>query len=342
MGVIAATRSGLVEIMNLLGRIMKAHRALAILLLGALLSASSGAADWVSPIARDHPFVGKVWQPDPGTFVTPEAVEAAAAKAGFLLLGEKHDNADHHRLQARMVGAMAAAGRRPAVVFEMIDEDRQALVDQWRATGPGDAAGLGPALAWDQSGWPPWPTYRPIAEAALAAGLPLRAGNLPRQMARLIGQSGLSVLAADRRARLGLDAALDPDLASALRRDLFEGHCGLMPEAALEPLVAVQHARDAVLADNLARAGARADGAVLIAGAGHARADRAVPLHLARLAPGDAVVTIAFIEVEEGVEDPAAYGESFGGALPFDFLWFTPRANDRDYCAELQKSMGQE
>jgi len=120
---------------------------------------------------------------------------------------------------------------------------------------------------------------------------------------------------------------------------LFDSHCRLMPKSAMPPLVTVQRVRDAVLSDNLISAAGRqgADGAVLIAGDGHIRADFGVPKHLIKRDASARLLTIAFLEVESRLTTPEAYGESYNGALPFDYVWFTPRANNRDYCAELKQ-----
>ncbi len=86
-------------------------------------------APWLSEHARGHPLAGRIWQPAQERFVAPEAVVTALGKARFVLLGEKHDNADHHRIQAWLVGSMIAAGRRPALAFEMFASDQQAALD---------------------------------------------------------------------------------------------------------------------------------------------------------------------------------------------------------------------
>jgi hypothetical protein len=88
---------------------------------------------------------------------------------------------------------------------------------------------------------------------------------------------------------------------------------------------------------------------VLIAGNGHVRADRGVPLALAGAAanmasidartPRSAVrlLTVALVEVRREWRAPAAYAAAFSAsALPFDYVWFTPRASDVDHCAELR------
>lgn len=315
------------------------HRFSVAVVLILALASCSGSAKWILPLARDHPLAGRIWQPASGHFVTAQTVERALAAADFVLLGEKHDNPDHHLLQAALVRAMAGAGRRPAVVFEMIAEDRQSAIERWRAANPSDGAGLGAAVGWEKSGWPPWRTYRPIADAALGASLPLSGGNLSRGLVKKIHKDGLAVLDARRRSRLGLDDPMPKKIAAAMLDTLFESHCRLMPRAALSPMLDVQRARDAILADNMVRGGALegADGAVLITGSGHARADRGAPMHLARLVPGRSIATLAFVEVEDGETSPSGYIKPFGGKAPFDFVWFTPRIDDRDHCAELEQ-----
>ena len=62
-----------------------------------------------------------------------------------------------------------------------------------------------------------------------------------------------------------------------------------------------------------------------------------VPLHLARRAPGRKTLAVAFVEVADGETAPESYAETFGGVLPFDYVWFTPRFDDTDHCAELEK-----
>jgi uncharacterized iron-regulated protein len=74
-------------------------------------------------------------------------------------------------------------------------------------------------------------------------------------------------------------------------------------------------------------------GVVLIAGAGHARTDRGVPLHLARMAPDAKILSLAFVEADdESTEADVA-------ALPFDVVWFTARVENVDHCAALKRSL---
>jgi hypothetical protein len=75
-------------------------------------------------------------------------------------------------------------------------------------------------------------------------------------------------------------------------------------------------------------------------GAGHARSDRAVPFHLRRMAPGRAIISLAFLEVSTGADAATAYAAPFDGeTLPFDYVWFTPRVDIRDACERFEEQL---
>lgn len=296
------------------------------------------APPWEAPVLAEHPLVGRLWQPGTARSATARETLDALAGARFGLLGEKHDNPDHHRLQAWLIRALVRRGRRPAAVFEMLNPAQAPAIARHLAANPRDAAGLGAAVGWAQSGWPDWSLYRPIAEAALDAGLTLVVGGIDRAGVRAIHGDGVAAIPADRVGGLDLGRPLAPAAEAALRRQLFESHCGHVAEAELDPMITVQRARDAVMAAAMV---AQASGAILIAGAGHVRGDYGVPHYLAALGvPEDAVVTLAFVEVEAGLTVPGAYptlraGEATGA---FDFVWFTPRVDDMDPCEKFARS----
>jgi len=278
---------------------------------------------------------GTIWLPASSKAVGIEALMERVQAAGIVILGESHDNPRHHALQARMVERIAAAGRRPVTAFEMIDTDQQAKLTAARS----DLAGLGETMDWERRGWPDWAWYRPIAEATLAAGGDLVAANLPRDLGRQIARQ---TEAADTTERFGLDTPLPPAEAEAMAEDIRTGHCNLLPEPAIAGMVRVQRARDAAMAETLAEQAARPEVSpvVLIAGAGHARTDHGVPARLHALVPGIVTFSVAFIEVEEGQTAPASYAGQFGAKrLPFDAVWFTPRAEREAPCAQMERQM---
>jgi uncharacterized iron-regulated protein len=214
-------------------------------------------------------------------------------------------------------------------VLEMLELPQQPEVNQYQARPDANAAGFGAALGWEKTSWPPFKEYQPIFEAAFAGRLAIFAGNVAQVDVKALVKQGTSALSAERVKELRLEQVFPAPLEATLVDELRASHCGQLPESLLGPMALAQHARDAQMAKVLAAAGVK-DGAVLIAGGGHARLDRAVPYYLALDAPGGGVASVSFREVQHAQADPKAYAADEG---PFDYVWFTPRGSDEDPCA---------
>jgi len=293
--------------------------------------------EWESPVEKTHPLVGRIWDVKAGSFIPEDTLVTRLVASKFVLLGERHDNPDHHALQAKLMRAMVAAGRRPALGFEMLATDDAPAVVRYLARSPKDAAGLGDAVNWSRSGWPEWRFYQPIAQAALDANVPIVATNLSKAGTEAVRRNGLPGLGPTLTTQLRLSEPT-PETRLAMTRELRESHCGQMPDNTIDRMVDIQWARDARIAASLARGGQR-DGGVLIAGAGHVRRDRGVPLHLALQAPGATIASVAFVEVDAAGTKPGDYAARFGvETLPFDYVWFTPKVDDADPCEKLKKA----
>lgn len=287
-----------------------------------------------------HPLTGRIWHPASQSWVTPAQLRAAVAKARFLLLGETHDNPDHHRLQAQLLRTFVAAGRRPVVAFEMLNLDQQGALDAFLQGPPDDASGLGAAVGWADTGWPPWSIYRPIAEVVLDHGLAMLAAEMPQAKVKAVAIHGLAALEPERITELGLDRPLPPAWRETMLDELYVSHCELMPRAALAGMVAAQRVRNATMARRM-RAAAGEGSAVLIAGGGHARTDFGVPMRLRRNAAGAAVLSVVMVEARAGRDKPADYAANYQVArLPFDYVLFTPRVERQDPCIALRKRFG--
>ncbi len=291
---------------------------------------------WQSPHFRDHGLVGKIWSTGTGTFIPAGDLAETLATRDLVLIGETHDNGDHHQLQAWLIGRIAD-GRRPAVVMEMIASDRQQALDAYRAKPEADAAGLGAALSWHSSGWPDWPLYRPIGEAVFDHGLALRSGVPPRETVRAVSRRGLDALPAGETQRLTLDRPLPAPLAKDLAVEIKAAHCDLMPDSAIAPMTKVQTLRDAAMADAML-ASRDGDGAILIAGNDHVRKDRGVPFFLKRRAADKSIATVMLVEIEHATDTVESLAVSDKDGKPAaDFVWFTPRAEREDQCDLLRQ-----
>ncbi len=283
---------------------------------------------WESPRHVDHPLVGRIWDSRRQSFASPEELLAGLGGARFLLLGEKHDNADHHRLQLSVLESLIATNAVSGVAFEMIDAAKagklEGIVDRQFT----DDAALKAWLEWDD-GWD-WGFYSPLLRAALDAGLPIRAANIGEGAIRAIYQG---------QARAPPDDVFDAAAMEKLFADIDQSHCGLLPESQFPAMARVQQSRDFSMANALLSLAAADATAVLIAGNYHARRNLGAPKFLLALEPArrrNEIISLSFVEVAAGETDPASYLERFGGTAEHDYLWFTPATPETDYCAQLR------
>lgn len=270
---------------------------------------------------------------DPGELVR------RLSRADYVLLGEKHDNADHHRLQAWLIEALVSSGRRPAVAFEMLDQDEQAKIDEQLKAAPTDLSGFRAAVRWDQKGWPEWELYEPVFAVALTRRLPILGANVPRATARKLVAEGTSVLQSDFVHDFGLDRPLVPEIQRRLEEEIEASHCGHVSSSMASRMVLVQRARDAAMARRLSRA-PEGGSSVLIAGAFHVRRDYGVPSYLAKVDASGRVASLGLLEVRDGATDPEVYAAA-GNARPFDYVWFTPRVDNDDPCEKFAEQLRQ-
>lgn len=269
---------------------------------------------WAAPLGHDHALIGRIWKVAERRWATEAELIDDLRAADFVMLGEKHDNPDHHRLQGRLIGAL----RPPAVAFEMLDhQDPVGL-----ATDP---AALAEAVAWDKSGWPAFAIYEPVFAAAYGAGSKVVPAHPTRAEVKSVMAGGFEALPEEARAGLALDRALSDGERASLSQEIVDGHCGQANEMVVEMMIRAQVLKDAWMGRAVAGAG---KGAVLVAGNGHARGDRGVPHYL----DGE-VRSVSFLEVSTGDEDPAAYDAAA------DWVWFTARLDDEDPCAAYAEQL---
>jgi uncharacterized iron-regulated protein len=297
------------------------------------------ASDWATEIHADHPLVGAIWLARDRRTVGREEAFDLMAQSQIVILGETHDNPDHHRFQAEALEALVERGRQSAVVFEMIPRHLQDRLDAHLREHPDDVEGLGAAVAWERRGWPEWQMYQPIAEVARDMDLALHAGGLDDELQRKLVEGGLDDVGEQERQRLGLVHELSPGAASSLDEELFQAHCELLPREALPRMRLIQWARDGAMAHAVGEA-AEEGPVVLIAGAGHARRDWGVLAQLAKRKAHLDVASVAIVEVVPQETDPHAYLPVGADDLHvFDMLVFTPRAERDDPCVALEERL---
>ena len=306
--------------------------AFALVLAGACVGVGAIAAEGVAGSAS-APEVGAA-STDAALDAAGQALDVAALaerlrSARYVLLGEIHDDAAHHRLRAALLSALLADGRPTWVVFEQMDRQHNAAV----AAAPRDTEAVVGAGQLDKKGWA-WPLHRPLFEAALAGGATVVGGNLSRAEASDVVRGGVPQAPPELRPWLVAPAAgataptsvWTQEQDAELRHQVDEGHCGALPAAMIPPMALAQRARDAALALAMTAAppGVRV---VLIAGNGHVRRDIGVP-HYLRATAADGIVSIGFLERRD---DGQAVAD---GA--YDEVWFTAPVLRPDPCASFR------
>ncbi|MEW6461347.1 MAG: ChaN family lipoprotein [Pseudomonadota bacterium] len=269
-----------------------------------------------APIAsegRDHADLGVILDLRSGERITPQRLVERLARASRVVVGEQHDNPDHHALQLWLSRELAAQRPQGSVLLEMLSPSQQTRVDQVRGE---TRAGRPPldairALAW-QPGWD-WAMYGALVRYQLRQPYPLLAANLDREEIMRIYQQ---------RPALQGQASTAAAVQQRLQRDIRESHCGLLPESQVPAMLAVQQQRDRRMAEALLAAPRPS---LLLAGAFHARKDLGVPLHLADLGAGQGNASLMLAEVGRQVDASMA-----------DYVWFTAAQPEQDHCAKLR------
>jgi uncharacterized iron-regulated protein len=214
-----------------------------------------------------------------------------SANPQVLLLGEVHDNAAGHKLRYEQLRQRVEAGWRPAIAMEQFDREHQALLNKAQKDCR-DAQCV--ILVMKSPRWD-WQQYKPLIDMALHYQLPLVAANLSRADASKVVRDGVaSSFDADTIAAYKLKDALPADIVQGQRKEIIDGHCGMLPDEMVPGMVHAQIARDIWMA-KLVRAQQPRD-VVLIAGNGHVRKDVGVPRWLAAIEPTLTVRSIGYVE----------------------------------------------
>ncbi|MBV4486572.1 ChaN family lipoprotein [Pseudomonas sp. SWRI153] len=260
------------------------------------------------------PVSGEIRELRSGKALTAQQLLERLAAPERVIIGEQHDNADHHAAQLWLLQSLGEQRAQGSLLLEMLNTDQQVKVDAVRAA-KSEPADLPAALAW-QDGWD-WNLYGPIVRFALTQPYPLLAANLDNSEIRAFYRNPPALSGAHSNAVSVKDTLL---------QQIGESHCGLLPESQMPAMLAVQQQRDRRMAERILAAPAPS---ILLAGAWHARKDVGVPLHLSDLGAGEAPAVLMLAEQGDAVTAAMA-----------DYVWYTPAVPKPDYCEQMRKQFG--
>lgn len=145
----------------------------------------------------------------------------AAGKTDLVLVGEVHDNKDHHDLQLELIRSLL--GRRPqlSIGLEMLPTTKQRQLDEWTA---GRLSELAMQAVFLES-WSDWDLYRDIFIFARDNRIPMVALDVPIEIVRKVAQHGFKSLSPEERRDLPAGTSCDlnnPQI--SLLRKMFAQH----------------------------------------------------------------------------------------------------------------------
>jgi uncharacterized iron-regulated protein len=292
----------------------------------------AGLAHAQNMLYTDHPLAGKIWDMHSNSFIDEATLIARINLSNVLLLGEVHDNSRHHELQQKLLQARIDSGAKPALMMEQLDAASQPILDQALA-GVKSEEVLNNVTALIK--FSDWQFYSPLLSIAVNNRLPIIAANVPNQFLQPVIWKGYSAYDAGELKRLEVEAVWNEHRQKYLASNMGGAHCGQLRDELRLGLTRSQRLRDALMADSAISSISR--GVVGIVGSSHARRDIGLPLYFAARDPSARVFSIGFVEVADSTDPKAYNADSATGEVPFDVMWFTPRMDREDPCANFVK-----
>ena len=286
-------------------------------------------------VLNDHVLAGKIWNVRKQHFINKQQLADEIVKSNYILLGETHDNVLHHKYQAWVIDKLGTSKPSALVAFEMIDQSQGELVvgRKFESTNT-----LIDGLDQEKTNWNYKRNYKPVFDSVLKAGFGIYPASLDRSTILAIARKGEVEIPSQIKSYLEKNA-YTPAQEDALREEIKMSHCGMENPQMATAMMLIQRVKDAVMMDSLLRK-ASADTRILVAGSGHVRNDRGVPLYIRRENNKANILTIAWLEVADEYNGVKAYAKHWGGEqLPFDYVWFTARADRPDPCEGFKRHM---
>lgn len=145
------------------------------------------------PDACPGPGQWAILGPDGPQTLPADRALAHLAKRGVVLLGETHDDAEHHRWQLHTIAGLHALNPRLVLAFEMFPRRVQPALDEWTAGRLDDREFL-QRTDW-QRVWGHEPElYLPLFHFARMHRIPMLALNVERALVRRVGELGWTAI----------------------------------------------------------------------------------------------------------------------------------------------------
>lgn len=208
--------------------------------------------------------------------------------ARIVLVGEHHNNPDHHQAQLRVIETLHKAGRKVAVGLEMFRQDSQDALDQW-VSGQTSEAHFKPIYLdnWNFD----WGLYGPIFKYARENRIPMVGLNVSRKITAQVAYKGFASLNDVQKGALeGITCNVTPQYRAFISKAYgAHGHGNMNFNRFCEAQLVWDTAMAVYAIDYLDQAPDTV--MVILAGSGHAR-KLGIPTQLAKRTPWPFVVVL--------------------------------------------------
>jgi uncharacterized iron-regulated protein len=210
-----------------------------------------------------------------GETIVPAQLAERLKDTRLLLVGETHTSTEAHRVQLRVIKALAEAGRDVLIGLEMFPYTEQASLDQWIAGSASDADWVKSARWYEHWGYH-WEYYRDIFAYARTHQLPMFAVNSPRDVVTAVRRKGFANLTPEEAAHIPTEVDVDSeDHMTFFKASFGDGdamHGGMSPDA-WKGMLSAQATWDATMGWNAVKALEKRGGPkaimVVLVGSGH-------------------------------------------------------------------------
>jgi uncharacterized iron-regulated protein len=149
--------------------------------------------------AGDHPQDLRLYDINRGQEISLADAIPALKQNRIILVGEHHNNKNHHEAQLKIIRSLKDSGARVAVGLEMFRSDSQQSLDSWVAGNIEESDFK--KIYFDNWGYP-WSDYGMIFDYAKEEKIPLIGLNVPRKITRQVAQEGFQSLDKGQREKL--------------------------------------------------------------------------------------------------------------------------------------------
>ncbi|QDG52587.1 ChaN family lipoprotein [Persicimonas caeni] len=287
---------------------------ISIFLLFAMLTACATGPQPTSEPAAQQKLAPGIYATDTGEELTEEQLLDRLAEHQYVVVGEQHDDAWHHEIQARVLRGLAERVDEVALGMEMFQRPFQGPLDAYVA-GEIDEEQMLEQTEWAERWGFGTEMYRPLWLFAREQAAPIIALNAPRELSRKIAEVGLEGLDEAERSEIP-ELDLDNQAHRKYVRRAFEQHDMEMSDERFERFYTAQVVWDETMANTaveFVHNRADVDTMLIVAGGAHAHRGFGIPPRIERRTDAD-VVTL------QPVTDPqSATMEQLGVAA--DFVW---------------------